>query len=93
MNAVYLTNSTYADDLAFVYETAKDTNNAVYLIENFKPADIKVFEERIMFYDLKLWRENYTTKKGDFIFSFTSATEFMYFYHLTDKISSTEKSN
>ena len=92
-NAVYVTNSTSEDDLAFIYKTAKDTNNTVFLIENFKPVDVDLLPENLKLYDVKIWRDTYTTKKGDFIFSFTSESALIYFYHIADKISSQEKVN
>jgi hypothetical protein len=92
-NAVYITNSTSEDDLAFIYKTAKDTNNAVYLIENFKSVDIQLLPEKLKLYDAKIWMDNYTSKKGDLIFSFISESALTYFYHIADKISSQEKIN
>lgn len=92
-NAVYVTNSGSEDDLTFIYKTATDTNNTVYFIENFKPVDIDLLPEKLKLYDVKIWKDDYTSKKADFIFSFTSESALIYFYHLEDKISSQEKVN
>ena len=93
VNAIYITNSTSKNDLAFLYRTPEDTNRAIYLIQNFKAADIETVQEKLRLYDVKILRDDYITKKGDLIFSITSQNLFIYFYHKYDRNSVPEKSN
>jgi len=92
-NAVYITNSTSKNDLAFLYSTPQDTNRALYLIQNFKAADIELIQEKIRLYDVKVLRDDYVTQKGDLVYTITSQNLLIYFYHKYDRFSVPEKVN
>jgi hypothetical protein len=85
MGAIYSTNISQVGGLTFTYRTPSDTNNMVYYIENFKPEDIKVFQDKIKLYSSMLCLPGYKSKIGDFIYSFTSENEILYFYHKADR--------
>ena len=92
-NAIYITNSTSKNDLAFLYSTPEDTNRAIYLIQNFKAADIELVQKKMRLYDVKILPHGYVTKKGDLVYTITSQNLLIYFYHKYDRISVPEKSN
>jgi len=92
-NAIYITNSTSKNDLAFLYSTPEDTNRAIYLIQNFKAADIELIQKKMRLYDVKIFPHGYVTKKGDLVYTITSQNLFIYFYHKYDRNSVPEKTN
>jgi hypothetical protein len=83
--AIYTSNVMLVGDLTFVYRTASDTNNVVFYIENFKPENIKSIPEKIKFYSSKICLPDYKSKIGDFIYSFNSQNELLYFYHKANR--------
>ena len=83
-NAIYVTNSTSEKDLAFLYRTPADTNRTIYLIQNFKAADIEFLDDKIKMYDVKILRDDYVTKKGDLVYTITPQNLLIYFYHKYD---------
>ena len=91
-NAIYITNSTSKNDLAFLYSTPEDTSRAIYLIQNFKAADIELIDQKLRMYDVKILPANYVTQKGDLVYTVTSQNLFIYFYHKYDRNSVPEKS-
>jgi len=77
----YITNSPTVRGIVFFYRNAADTNKAVFYIENFKQSDIKFFSEKAKLYNSKICFNNYKSSPGDFIYSFDSDGELIYFYH------------
>jgi len=80
-NTTYITNSPTVRGIVFFYRNAADTNKAVFYIENFKQSDIKLFAEKGKLYNSKICFNNYKSSPGDFIYSFDSDGEIIYFYH------------
>ena len=83
-NAIYVTNSNSEKDLSFLYSTPSDTNRVIYLIQNFKAADLELIGEKLKMYDVKILRDDYVTKKGDLVYTITSQNLLIYFYHKYD---------
>lgn len=77
----YITNSPTVRGIVLFYRNAADTNKTVLYIENFKQSDIKFFAEKVKFYNSKICLPNYKSNPGDFIYSFDSDGEIIYFYH------------
>lgn len=92
-NAIYITNSTSRNDLAFLYSTPEDTNYAIYLIQNFKAAGIELIQKKMRLYDVKILPHGYVTQKGDLVYTITSQNLLIYFYHKYDRNSVPEKTN
>jgi hypothetical protein len=92
-DGIYVTNSTSNPDLSFLYKTAEDTSRITYLIEKFSPNDLVHAGEKLQFYNVKLCLPNYQTKLHDFIFSITSESEIIYFFHISDKYYPPVKTN
>jgi hypothetical protein len=92
-NAVYITNSNVINGLAFIYQTAADTSKSVFFIEHFKPADIEFIEQKLHLHNAKICFENYKSKRGDFIYTFTSEHKLIYFFHKENKDSTPNKYN
>ena len=92
-NAIYVTNSTSKDNLAFLYTTPSDTSKALFLIENFKSSDIQYLGSDFKFSNLNFCPENYKTKVGDVVFTITSERVLIYFYHATNANSTNEIMN
>ena len=92
-DAIYITNSTSKNNLAFLYATTADTSKTIYLIENLRASEIEQVQDKLQLYNAKLCRDSYKTKVGDFIFSVTSESVFIYFYHAANANSTNEKIN
>ena len=80
-DVIYITHSSKVKGLVFRYNIAADTNKTVFYISDFKQADIRLIEKKLKLYDAKICSNDYKSKPGDFIFSFTSKNEMIYFYH------------
>ena len=92
-SAIYVTNTNVTSGLNFVYENAADTNKTIYYIENFKHSDLKNVPDKIILENAKICRGNYKSKVGDFIFSFDSKNEFIYFFHKANRSSMHDKND
>jgi hypothetical protein len=92
-DVVYITHSSKVKGLVFRYNIAADTNKTVFYIPDFKQSDIRLIEQKINIHEAKLCPNNYKSKPGDFIFSFTSKNEMIYFYHRREMESPNSKFN
>ena len=92
-NAIYITNSTSQNDLAFLYTTPADTSKTLFLIENFKPSGVQHLGNDYKFSNLNFCPDNYKTKIGDLVFTFTSEHVLIYFYHAANASSTNEIMN
>jgi len=90
---IYITHSSKVKGLVFRYNIASDTNKAVFYIPDFKQSDIRLIEKKLKLYDAKICSNDYKSKPGDFIFSFTSKNEIIYFYHRREMDSPHSKFN
>ena len=80
-NVIYITHSSKVKGLVFRYNIASDTNKVVFYIPDFKQSDIRLIEQKLKIHEAKICPNDYKSKPGDFIFSFTSKNEMIYFYH------------
>jgi hypothetical protein len=76
----YITNSPTATGIVFFFENPADTSKPAFYIPDFKEVDIKFFKEKVNLYNAKICFNNYDSKPGDFIFSFTSDGDIIYFF-------------
>ena len=78
----YITNSPTVKGIVFFYETASDTSEPAFYIEDFKQTDIKTFAGKVTMYNSKICFPDYVSKPGDLVYSFPSEGGIIYFYHL-----------
>jgi len=92
-DVVYITHSSKVKGLVFRYNITSDTNKTVFYIPDFKQADIRLIEKKLKIHEAKICPNDYKSKPGDFIFSFTSKNEMIYFYHRREMDSPHSKFN
>lgn len=76
----YITNSPTTTGVVFLFENAADTSKPAFYIPDFKQEDIQFFKEKATLYHAKICFNNYDSKPGDFIFSFNSKGDIIYFF-------------
>ncbi|MGN6247364.1 MAG: hypothetical protein ACTHNG_03350 [Ginsengibacter sp.] len=77
----YITNSPTVRGIVFFYDIPSDTNNVVLYIPDFKKSNINLSKDKLTMYRSKICFVNYKSEPGDFIYSFKSNGDMIYFYH------------